>query len=546
MIKIKSINLRTILLFFLLTIALILRTINLEETPKGLQSDEASFLINAVSLMQTGRDEDGRFLPLYLHSLIDSKPALYAYLQIPFLAIFGVNTASSRLPSAIIGVASIYLFYRLIKTLTKDDWLAILSAGILTVSPWHIMNSRATQEVILSFFFMLANFNIFAEMYLSNKYILKKYLLFFLTLILAMYSYHSAKVILLGFYFSIFCAYYFVNKNKLQRKQIFNVLLLVITGFIVTAASAITRFSAIGIFHNDLPLAYIHAFTTKSTGSTPLLLLRAFYNKPWFYFKFFLEHYLAHFNLNFLFTTGGATMRFLVPHHGLFYIIEAPLLLIGIYQFIKKRNFTKLLLPVTLLIFLSPIPSALTIEEIPSSIRSFTFILPLAFLIAIGLKLIFTKLNKLFLYPSWLIICLAYIWSLGFFLQQFFIIMPIWQPWYRSRSYEVAANYLSNINPYQNNIHVASDLREMYIYLWLNKLITIEEIQAQPLARYKERYDIGKFIFDQRQCYFEEVSKNDLLVAPHDCKDKIKFEKETLFEASFDDNSPGFVIMKKD
>ena len=86
------------LLILILVVAFLLRFVHLETVPRGLHADEASFLINTVSIMETGKDEDGHTLPLILESIKDSKPALYSYLQIPFVAVFGPSDFSSRLP----------------------------------------------------------------------------------------------------------------------------------------------------------------------------------------------------------------------------------------------------------------------------------------------------------------------------------------------------------------------------------------------------------------------------------------------------------------
>ena len=64
--------------------------------------DEAALGYNAYSIIQTGRDEYGQFLPLIFKSFGDYKPGFYVYLTIPFIKIFGLNEISVRFPSILL------------------------------------------------------------------------------------------------------------------------------------------------------------------------------------------------------------------------------------------------------------------------------------------------------------------------------------------------------------------------------------------------------------------------------------------------------------
>jgi len=538
---VKQQRIYNVFLLLILLIAFALRTINLGAIPKGLQSDEASFLINSVSIMETAKDEDDKFLPLYLSSLIDSKPALYSYLQIPFIKVSGATTAASRFPSALIGTFSILLFYKLVLLIFKNQRIALVSALMLAVSPWHIMNSRATQEVILSFALILAN--LIAGHNLFYKKLSKKYLLLFLlTAVLAMYIYHAAKVVLVLFWLGLsFLAFFEKRKTKLEKKSLLKLAIIILFSFLITAQAALTRFSAIGLINDDLPKALIFDYATNSTGSTPLLVIRAFYNKPIMYFKYFLETYLAHFDLNYLFTSGGATRRFSVPLHGLFYMFELLLIPLGIFSLLKKHS--KQLLPWLLFLIISPIPAALTTEEIPSSIRAFTILIPLTIATALGFEWLLDNLGKKTKYIFVPIALGILTWSVAFFVQQFFIIMPIKNTLYRSRSYEVVSEQIAQIQDQYDAVQFTSDLREMYIYLWQQDLITIEQIQSKPMERYNQNYNLGKYYFSQVSCSFNNIQSNSLLVAPYNCAETLTKRYDEIGTADFDDETPGFILL---
>ena len=97
--------------FLILLLAFGLRFINLEKTPFGFHADEASFYINARALATTGMDEDGNKFPLSLASIIDPKPALYSYFQVPFVLLIDSPTVAARLPAVILGLFSILAVY---------------------------------------------------------------------------------------------------------------------------------------------------------------------------------------------------------------------------------------------------------------------------------------------------------------------------------------------------------------------------------------------------------------------------------------------------
>src|SRR5687768_12237216 len=91
------------LLVVIMIVAAILRLWKLGSIPPGLTPDEASLGYNAYSILKTGRDEYGQLFPTVFKSFGDYKPGLYTYAVIPFVALFGLNEWTVRLPSALAG-----------------------------------------------------------------------------------------------------------------------------------------------------------------------------------------------------------------------------------------------------------------------------------------------------------------------------------------------------------------------------------------------------------------------------------------------------------
>ena len=165
------------------------RFAGLDKSPASLGFDEAALGYNAYSLLKTGRDEYGNFLPLSLRSFNDFKPALYSYLTIPFIFFGGLNGTTTRMVSATAGVVSLFFLFLFLSKFIKNKYLLLLTFAILSFQPWRIHFSRNAFEANLSACFFIAGcwFLINAE----KKFRMFLSILFFAA---AIYSYHSARL----------------------------------------------------------------------------------------------------------------------------------------------------------------------------------------------------------------------------------------------------------------------------------------------------------------------------------------------------------------
>jgi 4-amino-4-deoxy-L-arabinose transferase-like glycosyltransferase len=131
-------NKSKILLIAILLVASFLRLWKLTEIPVSLFGDELDVGYHAYSILKTGKDYSGNFLPLHFHSLSEWRTPLYLYSVVPTVAIYGISPLGVRLPAALFGILSIWGLYLLVKQLTKNKQLALLSAFVLTISPWSV------------------------------------------------------------------------------------------------------------------------------------------------------------------------------------------------------------------------------------------------------------------------------------------------------------------------------------------------------------------------------------------------------------------------
>ncbi len=125
-------------------IGCLFRTVCLGSLPAGLNQDEASIGYEAFSLAYFGIDRNGLSFPVHFISWGSGQNALYAYILIPFIKVFGLSTFSLRLPMALLGCVSIYVFYYLLKILLPNH--AILGTFFFVINPWHIEKSRWALE----------------------------------------------------------------------------------------------------------------------------------------------------------------------------------------------------------------------------------------------------------------------------------------------------------------------------------------------------------------------------------------------------------------
>jgi 4-amino-4-deoxy-L-arabinose transferase-like glycosyltransferase len=130
-------------------IAILSRAILIGYYPGGVHADEAFSGYEAWSMLNFGYDSWGYHNPVYLTVWGGGMSVLESLLMIPFVAIGGLNTWMVRMPNMIMGILSVYVFYKLlVKVSTKN--IAYMGAFLLAISPWHIMTSRYGMDANLS------------------------------------------------------------------------------------------------------------------------------------------------------------------------------------------------------------------------------------------------------------------------------------------------------------------------------------------------------------------------------------------------------------
>jgi len=113
--------------------------------PYGLNQDEASAGYEAYALLSSGMDRCGSTWPVLLTAWGSGQNALMSYIDIPFVAVLGLTELAVRLPNAIAGCLTLFVFWRFARS-ARGKMFGICALFFLAVNPWHIMACRWALE----------------------------------------------------------------------------------------------------------------------------------------------------------------------------------------------------------------------------------------------------------------------------------------------------------------------------------------------------------------------------------------------------------------
>lgn len=488
------------ILFLILLLGFVIRVYSLSDAPGGFHADEAAFGYNAYSLIQTGKDEYGKSFPIVLKSFGDYKGALYAYASIPFIATFGLNPFAVRLPSVIVSTFSILLLFILIDKFTKNKKIALISSFLLAISPWDIIISRVTGDVILAVFFCLLLSIFLTKLNESQSY---KWVFFsVLSGLMAVLSYAPFR-----FYVVILSSIFFIfSINKLKNKFIFDkkialvIMSFVGLGIIYSLVGSIERFNQLSIFSNPQTKLVMEE-QIREDQNMPVLLTRIYHNKVVNYARTMLHNAGEYLTFDYLFLKGGYPQRERIPENGLFYIWQAPFLLAGIYFIVRRKKRNEVLLLAWWFFLL--LPAVITFDEIPNVHRNLIILPSIIAIIAIGIYGVFNlkifknlKLLQLLL----LIVVIVGIYELSYFGHQYFNHQNVHQPWYRGFAYQGLVSSLKEYYPKYNKIIVTKGNQSPYIYILFFSKYDPKLYQSQGSPRDLDYSGFDKYYFVPQDC----------------------------------------------
>ncbi len=355
----------SILVFLIVLLAFILRFARVTSVPPALNWDEVSIGYNAYSILKTGRDEWGKFLPLHFKSYGEYKLPTQIYASIPGIAIFGLNEFGVRITPVIYGTLTVLLLYFLTKELLENKWVAILSSFFLAISPWHIHLTRGSFESSFSVFWVTMGIWFLVKGFKKPKWIVISAIPF----IVSVYTYNSARIFTPLFLFAlalIFRKKFWENKKEsILAALLFFVFMLPLVPFILSGEAS-ARYKLVSITDDAGLIPRIEE--RRNLSKLPPVITKLIHNRVTYISFYFAKNYVAHFSPSFLFIGGAAHKQHHVQGVGELFAIQAPFWILGwYYLFKKKEKYRNLILAWTLIAF---IPVSVTNDSIPNALRT--------------------------------------------------------------------------------------------------------------------------------------------------------------------------------
>lgn len=399
---VKTINKHLLILFLIIVAASFLRLWRLDKVPVSLFGDEVDVGYQAYSVLKTGKDYSGNFLPIHFHSLAEWRTPLYLYSAVPTVAIFGVSPMGVRLPAAIFGVLTIPIFYLFIRKATGNKSLALLGSLLLTVNPWHIQYSRAGFEVTLLLLLLVGGLWLFLESFKDGRWLWVSGFCFALT----PWVYSTAKFFT-PLLLVVLVVIYKKEVFSFPKKHIISTIIAIALIGLPIAYSTVfgggaARFGYISIFTNPVTETEVgtarlndaHMRGETGSGLSPKLTDRLIHNKYTFWSDNVIRNYFQAFSTEFLFIKGDINLRHSIGI-GEFYKIESFALLLGIIYFLWKYDNNKNKLLILFWILGGVIPSAITRDGGNHATRLIIILPPLIFIMAYGLVGLYTDLKSI-------------------------------------------------------------------------------------------------------------------------------------------------------
>ena len=451
--------------------------------------------------MKWGVDRAGNSYPVYLYAWGSGQSVLYSYLMIPVIAVTGLTEYGIRLPMAIIGVISLYVFYYLIKNIFDNKKYGIIATAFFAICPWHIMKSRWGMEC-----------NIFPDLILLASLLLvlglkkKKtvlQVLAFVVLAISSYSYGTSYLFLPVFVLGTL-GYLIYKKELTVKKSI--IYLLIMFGLCIPIV--------IYIFINTFGLEQI----TIGNVTIPKLLVNRYDEVSTVFSGNIFENCVNNLleTLRILILQNDKLEWNAIPQYGLFYLISIVFFVIGLRACVKKykeNNFNQIM---NIWMISAIVLCAFCVANIN---RINIIMIPCVYYIVVGLFEFLTKYKKL-------MVCVVVIYAVLFIEFMYSYVNKDYNKYYTFTSgVEDVVDYCKSLDV--DNIYCKYSFKEPFMYFmfygqedvreYLDTVEYFEEGRTFDNVR-----SFGKYKF-----YLpEEIEKNSVIIVPK--YSGIKYNDESI------------------
>lgn len=406
-------------LLFIFIFALFLRLWNLQELPHGFHRDEIMNGYVGHFILQNGVDLYGNAWPvLYFDNFGDFPNVIPMYLSGLFSFIFGPSIFAVRFPIALFGALTVLPVFFISRKIFKKEWIGLSGAFLVAVTPWHIVLSRATAEGITAAFVYLVA--VLLIMQLSEKFSSWKLIVSALLCGLTYFLYPSYRII-------VPLTWLAVPFLVSQRRNKVILALVAVVFFASTIGISQTewgrgRFEQTSIFAKNQDVDALTQRLVLGSVNDPVWLTRMYHNKAVVGGREFVHQYMSYFSGEFLFSNGGLPQRYGVPDAGLIYYgagLFLLLLLVPAYMWkyvsvdyelkpVIKEEGKKFFAFLIWILLITPIPAALTRDDVPNVHRTALFAVIYVFPVMFGIAHVQTMKFKKFAKVS----VAVFVWAL--------------------------------------------------------------------------------------------------------------------------------------
>lgn len=479
-----------------------LRIFMLGTIPAGFFRDEAWNGYQAYSILKTGRDTGGNLFPLFFSQYgVIHFSSLYIYTAVPFIYLFGLNEFAARLPAAVFGILTIWMAYLCVKEFFGRR-IALITAFLLSISPWHIQFSRmAFRAITLPFFFLLA-------LYLLQRSRREKKCIYWggAVLGLTIYTYSSAN---------LFVPLALLGWIVINGKYLLTIKKELIIAFLIFAVIVVPL-----VRHGLTPEGQAH-FRGDSYMSKKFRTVLI----P-FYLREFTKRYAGYYSPMFLFVSGQSEAPWPSPWEmGQLYLFKLPLILIGLYIFIKRRTRAHITFLLWLCIY--PVTAAVT-AAFHHPLRTITVIPVFQVLAAQGAYSLFQfcrNRSSRWITAGYLFLLLAF-GNVGYFVYSYLATYPRSSAEALQYGYRDAIGFIESIREEGDLIRISKQLTLAYIFVLFYTKHDPAEYQASPVylsspgKGFKTGGRIGDYHFSYDPAEGEERPAGRLLSLSSPCTRK--------------------------
>jgi 4-amino-4-deoxy-L-arabinose transferase-like glycosyltransferase len=535
---------KTVILIFIIILATFFRLYSLANVPAGLDYDESEFAFNAYTLSKYLKNENNEFLPYQVNTYGNYRPLGLPYLIAVSLKIFGNTIFAVRLPNALFGVLSVLLIYIFVKSLFKNEKVALIAGLLNAISPWSVFLSRGTAEPVMALCFILLVF-ILMQKYWQRP---KRYLLFLIYIFsfIGIFTYTGALPLMFLLPFALILCL-FLRAKKMYWSIIIPFVVLVIFPIMpiykTNPGYFNGRFKQTSIFEGMGKLGV--ELITKEQQQEVLYnrvdmqgaVNNYFHNTKINTINTILDNLTKHFSFEYLYFKGGEPFRLQVPNTGVFLLVEFIFLAGGALLLFQKKKYGIFFLAI-FVILISFSPAGLTSEEIPSTHRPIFATIGF-FMIESYFFYILSQKNNLPVKGLMGLIIIVFSYEMTFYLHNYFVMQPRHKNSFRHYEMnEVARLMEKGKNTYDGIYVVKRNTEPAYYYYFFNEIDPMPFLLNEQKS-HRVSWDDGIFHYIHFPCADVEIkAKKALVIEEADyCGTKGKFIKYIL-------NSDGTKILR--